>query len=708
MTVRVEGLGSAVPTTAPAELLGISLVVARLIWGVLIAQALVLYAVSVPARYSQLSHPPADVRAQLAHVGLSADIYAAYLTVVGGIFTLVCCTVAALIIWHRPNDRIGLLASLYLALIGLTSPPEMQAVVTGYPALALPANLALFLYIILLVAFFFVFPDGRFVPRWSRIPLLVCTAGFTLIFFLTGASVVENPPDWTGLMVAGGAAAGIAAQIYRYVRVSDPLQRQQTKWVVLGVTGALATSIVFAFAGPLFPTIGRPETGYDLTSATTITLAYLFIPVTLGLAILRYRLWDIDVVINRALVYGVLTIGLAGLYLVVVGGLQALFQARGHLPSSLLATALIAVLFAPLRGRLQTAVNRLMYGERDDPYRVLTRLGERVGAALAPEAVLPAIAETVANAMKSPHVAIALQQAGTFTPAASRGVFDGAPLRVPLEYQGETVGELLVAPRSPGEEFSPADQRLLGDLARQIGPAARAVCLAADLQRSRERLVTAREEERRRLRRDLHDGLGPQLGALTLKIETIRNRFANDRDLDAALIDLTERTQAALSDIRRLIYGLRPPALDELGLLAAIGQAAEQYGQQGDGSLHVTVDAPQSLPPLPAAVEVAAYRIVQEALANVVRHSAACAGQVSVALDEERNVLRVQIVDDGHGLPDQHHAGVGLVSMRERAEELSGSCSIASPPSGGTMVTVELPCPPAHHQEMTISSSEER
>jgi signal transduction histidine kinase len=147
--------------------------------------------------------------------------------------------------------------------------------------------------------------------------------------------------------------------------------------------------------------------------------------------------------------------------------------------------------------------------------------------------------------------------------------------------------------------------------------------------------------------------------------------------------------------------------LDELGLLAAIGQAVEQYGQQGDGSLHVTVDAPPSLPPLPAAVEVAAYRIVQEALANVVRHSAACAGHVSVALDGAHHLLQLRIVDDGRGLPVQLHAGVGLVSMRERAEELGGSFSIASPPSGGTVVTVELPCPPAHQQEMTISSSEE-
>ena len=170
-------------------------------------------------------------------------------------------------------------------------------------------------------------------------------------------------------------------------------------------------------------------------------------------------------------------------------------QARGHLPLSLLATALVAVLFAPLRGRLQAAVNRLMYGERDDPYRVLTRLAERAGTVLAPEAVLPAITATVAHALKSPHATITLRQAEEPDPSASHGALDGAALRLPIEYQGETVGELLVAPRGPGEVFSPADRRLLSDVARQIGPAAHAVRLTAALQRSRERLVTAAGDE---------------------------------------------------------------------------------------------------------------------------------------------------------------------------------------------------------------------
>jgi signal transduction histidine kinase len=693
--MQAGGITRSTPAAAPLELRGRSLVVARFVWSAVVVQATILFAVSIPARYTQLSHPPADVRVQLTHAGLSTSFYASYLTAIGCILALVCCAVAALIVWHRPNDRIGLLGSLYLVLFSLTNSPQMHAVATAYPSLALPANLSLLLLVMFLVAFSFVFPDGQVVPHWARIPILVYGATATLMFLLTGASIAQNPPGWLGMMLLGGGITGIAAQIYRYFWVSDSLQRQQTKWVVLGVSGAIVTTLVFAFIGPMLPSIGGsdPDPSYDLTGTTGIVLTSLFVPLTLGLAILHYRLWDIDVVVNRTLVYGTLTAGLVGLYLLVVNGFGALVQARIHLPISLLATALVAVLFAPLRGRLQSAVNRLMYGERDDPYRVLIRLGERVGAALTPEAVLPTIAETVAHAMKSPYAAITLRQADVPATSSSQGAFSATSLRLPLEYRGETVGELLVAPRGPGEDFSPADRGQLEDLARQIGPVAHAVRLTADLQLSRERLVTAREEERRRLRRDLHDGLGPQLAALTLKIETIRNRFAKDRGLDAALVDLTERTQTALSDIRSLVYALRPPALDELGLLAAVQQGAEQYSQHGDTGIHITVHPPESLPPLPAAVEVAAYRIVQEALANVVRHSGACTCRISVSLDSLHHVLRLEIVDDGRGLPVPHRTGVGLVSMRERAEELGGFWSVASPPCGGTIVTVELPCP---------------
>ena len=184
MTVRVDEAGPAVQATTPLDLRGQGLIFARLVWAALVVYALFLFAVALPAQYRQLSHPPADVRTQLADAGLPPHVYAAALTGVSGALALVCCVVAVLIVRHRPNDRIGLLASLYLVLLGLSNPQWMQFVARGYPRLALPANLATFLFATVLVAFFFLFPDGQFVPRWSRLLVLLGGAVFTVVLFL--------------------------------------------------------------------------------------------------------------------------------------------------------------------------------------------------------------------------------------------------------------------------------------------------------------------------------------------------------------------------------------------------------------------------------------------------------------------------------------------------------------------------------------------
>jgi signal transduction histidine kinase len=228
-----------------------------------------------------------------------------------------------------------------------------------------------------------------------------------------------------------------------------------------------------------------------------------------------------------------------------------------------------------------------------------------------------------------------------------------------------------------------------------VGVAVHGMRLTADLQRSRERLVTAREEERRRLRRDLHDGLGPMLAAQTLKVGSARALYQRDTvAADALLAELETDMQTALADIRRLVYDLRPPALDELGLVGAIRADATRYRKLPADAhgLAIDIEAPDSLPPLPAAVEVAAYRIVQEALTNVVRHAHACTGWVRVNVDE---ALRIEISDDGLGLPTPRHIGVGLLSMRERAEELGGSCIVERHPAGGTRVLARIPLMPA-------------
>jgi signal transduction histidine kinase len=431
-------------------------------------------------------------------------------------------------------------------------------------------------------------------------------------------------------------------------------------------------------------------------------MSLLLIPVSIGIAVLRHHLFDIDFVINRTLVYGALTASVVLLYVLVVGGLGELLQIRGDLIISLIATGLAAVTFQPLRERLQLTVNRLMYGERDDPYTVLSRLGQRLETSLAPDAVLPAAVRSVAEALKLPYVAVEVGKDGVLETVAATGEPMQNPLRLPLVYRGETVGSLVLGPRAGEERFSPADQRLLEDLAHQIGVAAHAarlaeeaVQLSADLQRSRVRLVEAREEERRRLRRDLHDGLGPQLSSQALTVDAVRTLMRRDPDAaEELLLDLKADAQDAVTDIRRLVYGLRPPALDDLGLLGALRESAAQYGAKG---LSVSVEAPEKLPPLSAAVEVAAYRIAQEALTNVARHAGADTCTISVAIGGS-NVLCLEVRDDGRGIPDPRtdssvRAGVGLTSMRERATELGGSLVVESLPEVGTLVRARLPLP---------------
>jgi signal transduction histidine kinase len=328
-----------------------------------------------------------------------------------------------------------------------------------------------------------------------------------------------------------------------------------------------------------------------------------------------------------------------------------------------------------------------MYGERDDPYHALSRLGNRLESTFAPDKVLSTIVETVAQALKLPYVAIALVVADEYEIATEFGQPVKDPLILPLTYQAETIGQLICGPRSPGEPFNAAERLLLEDMAHQAGVAVHAVRLAADLQRSRERLVTAREEERRRLRRDLHDGLGPELASLILKLQAARNLI--DRDPNAAdtmLAELKTQVQEAIADIRRLVYDLRPPALDELGLIPAVRETAASHNMAG--GLRVEVEGPDAMPPLPAAVEVAAYRIAQEALHNVATHSSADRCVVRFTL---KDALELEVLDNGVGPPDSLRAGVGLTSMRERASELGGSFEFEPIVEGGARVYARLP-----------------
>lgn len=338
-----------------------------------------------------------------------------------------------------------------------------------------------------------------------------------------------------------------------------------------------------------------------------------------------------------------------------------------------------------------------MYGDREEPYRALSRLGRRLEANLQPEAVLPTVVETVAEALKLPYAAIALDGEEGNVIAAQYGQLVDGTTSLPLVYGAQSVGQLILAPRAPGESFTASDRRLLDELARQAGVAARAVALTSDLQRSneelraaRQRLVGAREEERRRLRRDLHDGLGPALASQSLKIGAMRKLLHRDpARLDDFLVELAGDIERTIAGIRRLVYELRPPALDELGLVAAIRDHVAQCPAPVQvHCLEISVDAPDCLSALPAAVEVAAYRIVQEAFTNVMRHERASTCSIRLAVDGRD--LIVEVTDDGVGLPTERRAGVGLLSMRERALELGGTFTIGRCSGGGTRIVARL------------------
>jgi signal transduction histidine kinase len=304
--------------------------------------------------------------------------------------------------------------------------------------------------------------------------------------------------------------------------------------------------------------------------------------------------------------------------------------------------------------------------------------------------VLPVMVETIGEELRLPYVAVELADAPG-EPAAVHGApAAGVALRLPLVHAGERVGTLLIGARAHGEPLADADRRLLEDFARRASAAASAVALSIEVQRSRERLVTAREEERRRLRGDLHDGLGPRLAGAVLTIEAARRMLATDPKVADELLDRAAAgIEGTVADVRRLVYGLRPPALDQLGLTGALRQHAAAIS---GAELVCEVTAPEPLPPLPAAAEAAAFRIAQEALTNVARHAHARHAVAAIAVAE---TLRLEVADDGRGLPPDGPAGVGLTSMRERASELGGSFELAGRPGGGTVVRVELPLPGA-------------
>jgi signal transduction histidine kinase len=610
-----------------------------------------------------------------------------------GLMGLSFAACGGVISWHQPRHAVGWLfvadglghatGALAVPLAQLVhdqgGPVTVQRLAVTVLMYSWPWSIGLFLPLALMLV-----PDGRPAsPAWRRVmwavgltsPLFVLETGLgpepvtdTLpTGYLTASWYDDLAPLWTvsELRTSGAILLGVACLMVRYRR-GDELRRRQLLWLVLAALLVVAVVIPWSFVS------GTP---------VVVLLAIPLIPVAVTVGIVRAQLLDIRLVVSRAVAWLLLSLAALAGYVVLVAALDTFVTAR--LGKSALVTVLVALTLAPVLPRLQRLVDRWMYGDRNDPARVATRVGAQLASGDR-DGDLVGVTDALREALRFPYVAVAT----TSGAVAASGVPSDAVAVIPLAYGGTEVGELRVGLRAGERQLASADRSTLEALAASLAVAVRATDLTEDLGRSRERLVVAREEERRRIRQDLHDGLGATLTGVALTADAAANLMRSEPDSVTPLLKtLRHDIRSALADVRRLVDDLRPPALDELGLLGALRQRADQLSWRSDGTpLLVRLDVPDSLPELPAAVEVAAYRIATEALTNIARHAGAHTAVVQVRCAD---TLVVEVVDDGLA-GRAWSPGVGLTGMRERAAELGGRFE-AGPCATGGRVFVSIP-----------------
>ena len=639
----------------------------------------------------------------------------------GSLAALAMAWAGATVLRDDPRHRVGWLlsvfglwwavdelASAWLAFATSSAPTLPGASLAFVVFQRLGSGLLLVLPLLLVL-----FPHGRLPHgRWRPVAItaLAATALLPVVLLTVPASVAQEasgagalPAQFRGLRLdvvtlplPDGVYAALLRLAYLLVTVSllpalavvvhrlrsaTGVERARMRWLLwAGLVDVLVMLTLWALPGPW--------ASAGLVVAVCVTSAAVAIGITAPEVV------DVDGLLGETLVYGSLVVGSLFLDLVVVGLTSwALGAALDSRESLVVAVIVVLAVYLPLRHRFSRVVRRWVVGERDDPYAVVSTLARRLEDSTAPDEQLLEVAQSLAAAFRLPYVGVEVQQGSGGVLVVEHGARPGRTRALPIAYRGEAVGRLVLPEGGVAARLRPADERLLADVVRQAAAASRTARLADELQRSREQLVTAVADERRRLRRDLHDGLGPTLAAVASRIDTARitarrDPAAADDVLLAARADVT----GMLAEVRRLVHGLRPPALDEVGLVGAVRRQAAT----ADPALEVSVDAVGDLVGLPAAVEVAAYRIVGEALTNVSRHAGATHARVH--LQREANQLTVEVSDDGTGIPPGTPAGVGLLSLRERAEELGGRCEVLDVHPGpnpgtrpGTLVRACLP-----------------
>lgn len=542
-----------------------------------------------------------------------------------------------------------------------------------------------------------VFPTGRFLPgrwtpaSWVAVAFLLLSGLAVIVAPAEGDQRVDVPPgvdqDPTSLSVLAGHGQDVAqvgvllggiafffallTVVVRYRR-SEGVERDRMRWLLWSVFGILAVLLV---------TITFPLPGADLLSAGTATVLQ---PAAMTVAIVRPALLPIQDLLARTAVLAAVLAVLVLADVAVLGLLTLVLDdalSQAQVVAVVLAVAVL--LYGPLRQRLSAGVRRLMLGERGDRYDAVAGLASTLESTDDSAEQLAAVARAVAVAFAVTFVRVEVERGHGERLVTTFGSPPPEVRTLPITYRDATIGRLVLPARGLRSRLSARDEELLGDLVRQAATAARASRLAEEVQESRERLVTAREEERRRIRRDLHDGFGPALSGIVFQLEAARMTVERDPARAREQLEtVSAHVQDVVADVRRLVHDLRPPALDDRGLVGALRQQADAL------ALPLTVLAPDELR-LPAAVEVAAYRIVGEALTNVARH--AQASGVRLRVDLAADALVVEVADDGVGIAPGRTAGVGLSSLRERAAELGGSTTVTSPPGGGTVVAARLP-----------------
>jgi two-component system NarL family sensor kinase len=593
------------------------------------------------------------------------------------------------IAWHRPSNPIGwLLAAdgvghattaaavpLAVLLSEHGAPVELQRLCVTVAAWAWPWSIALLLPLALLL-----FPTGRLPsPRWRPVAVgFVVTAPLFALelgtvpeamlsslprgyLTLTASQHGSLDPLWvlSELRTLGFLAVALGALAVRYRRGNER-ERSQLGWLVL------ATAVVITLVVPWALVAGTP---------VLVLFAIPLIPIAITVAITRHQLLDIRLVVSRALTWLLLSLGALTVYLVLVTVLDRLLSTWTE--RSVLATLAVALMVGPLYPRLQRLVEQATYGDRRDPALVMSSVSPHLQAH---GASFAAVAESLATTLRMPYVAVHDAHGRVLGEAGDDGV---RVHRVELGRPTERVGNLVLGLR-PGERtLSAKDLQAVALLTGPLALAVKATGLSEELQLSRERQVTAVEEERRRLRHELHDDLGPSLTGLALSADAAANLRLTDPGRADELVRRTQtEARRAIESVRRVVDHLRPPALDELGLVEALRQRVEQLSYRSDGTrLSVELET-DDLPALPAALEVAVYRVATEALTNVARHARATRASVRLRCGEE---LEVRVDDDGSGAAEWS-PGVGLSGMRRRIDELGGRLEAGPGSRGGSVV----------------------